>query len=197
MAATIQTFDEARHYYVMRDYLELLEVDLPEPNGFVKSILSQVLTTDSILYKLIGMQLFVEHVAVHLFRAMSEARVEPVLADLLPYVHRDEARHVGLGKLYLPMVMNKLSRKEAVEVQLYQLWLGVFMQLSIELHAPHAQALGLDIQQTLRRAMRDQTDMLEEIASHYGVRGLVLMPRQLRFINRWLIENLWSQERVE
>lgn len=198
MAATIQTFDEARHYYVMRDYLRLLEIELPPPNAFVKSMLVQLISTESALFKLIGMQLFVEHVAVHLFKAIAETRVEPVLSGLMPYFARDEARHVGLGKLYLPDVLSKISRREALELQAYQLWLMSFMQLSMELHRKDADVLGIDLQASLRRAMREQSRMLDEIASHPRVRGLVVLPERLRFLNRWLIENVWaSGERAE
>ena len=55
-----------------------------------------------IVDKLLGMQLIVESVAVTLFRSVAQAGVEPVLSELLPYFERDEARHVGLGVLYLP-----------------------------------------------------------------------------------------------
>ncbi len=192
MAATIQTFDEARHYYVMRDYLRLLEIELPQPNAFVKSMLVQLITTDSVLMKLVGMQLFVEHVAVHLFRAIAEIGVEPVLSELMPYFGRDEARHVGLGKLYLPDVLSRITRREAIELQAYQLWLVGFMQLSMEFHRKDAEVLGIDLLDSLRRAMREQSKMLDEIASHPRVRGLVVLPDKLRFVNRWLIQNLWA-----
>jgi hypothetical protein len=195
MAATIQTFDEARHYYVLRDYLQMLDVPLPQPNSFVKSMLAQLLATDSVLYKLIGMQLFVEHVAIHLFRALSEARVEPVLADLLYYFQRDEARHIGLGKLYLPELLPRLSRREALQAQIYQLWLVTFMQMSIEFHRKDAELLGLDIHEAMMKALRDQGEMLDEIKGAKGVRGVVVMPRRLRFVNKFLLDQLWSQQR--
>lgn len=197
MAATIQTFDEARHYYVMRDYLELLEIELPQPNSFVKTMLSQLVATDSMLQKLIGMQLFVEHIAVHLFRAISELEIEPILSDLLVYFHRDEARHVALGKLYLPSLLADLNRREAMQLQVYQLWLITFMQLSIEYHRDHAEVLGMDIGDAMRRALRDQTSMLEEIKQSSGVRGVVLLPKRLRFLNRWLIKHLWAKEQAQ
>jgi hypothetical protein len=197
MAATIQTFDEARHYYVLRDYLMKLGLPtLPQPNSFVRTMLAQLLATDSMVYKLIGMQLFVEHIAVHLFKSLSEVAVEPVLADLLHYFHRDEARHVGLGKLYLPEILNKLSRREALQLQLYQLWLITFMQFSIEYHRRDAEALGIDIGDAMRKALRDQTEMLEDIKQTRGVRGVVLLPKRLRFVNRWLLKQLWGGKNV-
>jgi hypothetical protein len=194
MAATIQTFDEARHYYVMRDYLELLDVELPEPNSFVKSMLAQLLATPSILYKLVGMQLFVEHVAIHLFKAIADVGVEPVLSDLMYYFQRDEARHIGLGKLYLPELLPHISRREAINVRLYQYWLILFMQLSIDYHRKDAEVLGISIRHAMLRALRDQGDMLDEIKKTRGVRGVVVTPKPLRRLNKWLIHNIWPSD---
>ncbi|MBA3456745.1 MAG: hypothetical protein H0T42_26890 [Deltaproteobacteria bacterium] len=61
-------------------------------------------TTGNLLYKVVGMQLLVESTAVVRFRTIAEAKLEPVLTDLLYYFERDEARHVGLGVLTLPEV---------------------------------------------------------------------------------------------
>ena len=55
------------------------------------------------------MQLIVESVAVTLFRSVAKAGVEPVLSELMPYFERDEARHVGLGVLYLPTLLAALG----------------------------------------------------------------------------------------
>lgn len=195
MAATIQTFDEARHFYVLRDYLrELGCQEIPPINSFVKSILTQLLETDSVLDKLVGMQLFVEHIAVHLFKHIAEMRVEPVLSELLPYFQRDESRHVALGKLHLPEIFESLSSFETVRLYLYQLWLMTFMALSIEYHQKDARALGLDTRQAMVRALRDQTQMIEEMGALERRKGALLMPKRLRFLNRYLIRNAYPRQ---
>ena len=56
------------------------------------------------------MQLLVESTAVVMFRQIAEAKLEPVLTDLLYYFERDEARHVGLGVLTLPEVLVRARR---------------------------------------------------------------------------------------
>ena len=43
-------------------------------------------------------------------------------------------------------------------------------------------------------ALRDQTQMLEEIKRAKGVKGVVLVPRRLRFVNKWLLDQLWSHQ---
>src|SRR5439155_443745 len=105
MAATGQVFDEARHFYTMRDYLLALGCPLPPLDGYTQAILRELLGTRNLTYKLVGMQLLVENVAVNLFRIVAAAEVEPVLTQLLPYFERDEARHVGLGVMYLPELL--------------------------------------------------------------------------------------------
>src|SRR5207247_601111 len=85
MAASGQVFDEARHFYTMRDYLLELGIEIPPLDGYTRAILIDVLETTSLTEKLIGMQLLVENIAVNLFRAVAKGRVEPVLSDLMPY----------------------------------------------------------------------------------------------------------------
>jgi rubrerythrin len=190
MAATIQTFDEARHFYVLRDYLkELGQGEIPPVNSFVKSILTQILATNSTVEKLVGMQLFVEHIAVHLFKHIAETNVEPVLSHLLPYFQRDESRHVALGKLHLPDLFARMSRTEIMRLQLYQMWLGSFMAMSIEYHQKDAEILGLDTRKAMTRALRDQTAMIDEMAGASGRNGGLVLPRRLRFVNRYLLRN--------
>ncbi|HEX4461806.1 MAG TPA: hypothetical protein VIA18_27690, partial [Polyangia bacterium] len=93
MAATSQVFDEARHFYVMRDYLLALELPdgLPKLDGYSHTILTELLATTRLVDKLLGMQLIVESIAVTVFRSVARAEVEPVLTELMPYFERDEA----------------------------------------------------------------------------------------------------------
>src|SRR4051812_29180598 len=105
LAATSQAHDEARHFYVMHDYLSALGY-VPEPMGPApQALLDTVLGTDNLLYKLLGMQLMIETMALSIFQAVRESQVEPVLCELLKYYERDEARHVGLGVQYIPDLM--------------------------------------------------------------------------------------------
>src|SRR4051812_2290186 len=101
MAATGQVFDEARHFYVMRDYLMLLNRSftedgtpqaIPRLGGVARTPLIDVMSTPSLAKKLIGMQLLFETNAVVIFRRLGESGVCPVLGELLPYFERDESR---------------------------------------------------------------------------------------------------------
>src|SRR5438874_1302452 len=52
MAATGQAFDEARHFYVMRDYLTAFEYDVPPLDGYTHTVLTQLLDTRHLVDKL-------------------------------------------------------------------------------------------------------------------------------------------------
>ncbi len=121
MAATSQAHDEARHFYVLRDYLRELGEPVPRLGGVGRKLLVDILESDSLVHKLIGMQLLVESNALAIFKGLANADIEPVLTHLLPYYERDEARHVGLGVLYLPRLLEGLGRVEAAGVTAFQL----------------------------------------------------------------------------
>src|SRR5262249_29795202 len=114
MAATGQVFDEARHFTVLRDYLARAKVDLPPLNAYGRRILTRSLDRTSLLRKLYGMQLLAGPLALAIFKRMKELRLEPVLADLLEYVERDESRHVALGVMYLPKLLARTTRAERI-----------------------------------------------------------------------------------
>jgi hypothetical protein len=120
MAASSQVFDEARHFYVLRDYMWRAGVPIQRLGGWSRRLLVELLETDNLLYKVVGMQLLVESTAVVMFRMIAEAKVEPVLSELLYYFERDEARHVGLGVLTLPDVLAGLSERDALRLWWFQ-----------------------------------------------------------------------------
>jgi len=114
MAASSQVFDEARHFYVLRDYMWRAGIDVSRLGGWSRQLLVELLETENLLYKVVGMQLLVESTAVVLFKMIADSNIEPVLTELLYYFERDEARHVGLGVLTLPDVLSGLSDRDAL-----------------------------------------------------------------------------------
>jgi len=127
MAASSQVFDEARHFYVLREYLWRAGLPVAKLGGWSRRLLVELLETENLLYKVVGMQLLVESTAVVMFRKLGEAKLEPVLTDLMYYFERDEARHVGLGVLTLPAVLEGLSDREALSLW----WFQTKMQLEM------------------------------------------------------------------
>jgi hypothetical protein len=159
MAATGQAFDEARHFYTMRDYLLELGIEIPPLDGYTRAVLIDVLESTSLVEKLIGMQLLVENIAVNLFRAVAKGGVEPVLSELMPYFERDEARHVGLGVMYLPSLLRKLSRLEAARLQLFQVKVSTFVVWGTILLRDAFEALGIDLHDTFRHGIKNQFEI--------------------------------------
>ena len=120
MAASSQVFDEARHFYVLRDYLWRAGIPVKRLGGWSRRLLVELLETENLMHKVVGMQLLVESTAVVMFRMIAEAKLEPVLTELLYYFERDEARHVGLGVLTLPDVLSGLSERDALRLWWFQ-----------------------------------------------------------------------------
>lgn len=120
LAATAQAHDEARHFYVLYDYIELLGGRPVDPPPSARQTLERVVESNSIAKKLVGMQLLVEPVALTLFAVMRRSNVCPVLSELLPYFERDEARHVNVGSNLLPGLVDGMSWSAAADYWTYQ-----------------------------------------------------------------------------
>ena len=176
MAATSQAHDEARHFYVMRDYLKIINYDdhpVPKP---VSQALGMVLSTDSLAKKLLGMQLMVEPVALTIFQEVRRTSPEPVLSELLGYFERDEARHVALGVYHLPEVVKDLGPLSLASLVVWQMKL--FM---LELHGlrdlkKDFEALDLDIENVFMLAEKKQLDALEDFVQELGMSPTVWKP---------------------
>lgn len=168
MAATSQAFDEARHFYVLRDYLRLLGGTLPPLDGYTNLVLNELLSTTRLDEKLLGMQLIVETVALTLFRSVAEARFEPVLADLMPYYERDESRHVALGVIYLPAMLRELGFLDGVRLRLMQLKVITLIAWGTHAKRPWFQTLGMDSNASMHRGMRQQREVYAQLREAAG-----------------------------
>ncbi len=190
MAATSQVFDEARHFYTMRDYLLELGCEVPKLDGYTHTVLATLLDTRRLVDKLLGMQLIVESVAVTLFKTVAMARVEPVLSDLMPYFERDEARHVGLGVLYLPKLLAKLGPLEGARLKVMQLKIITLIAWGTHLKRPHFAALGIDNNDSFRRGMRLNEEVMAGMRSPAGDEppGVLMGGRAVQKINDWAID---------
>ena len=185
MAASSQVFDEARHFYVLREYMWRAGVPIHRLGGWSRRLLVELLETDNLLYKVVGMQLLVESTAVVIFRKVAEANLEPVLSELLYYFERDEARHVGLGVLALPDVLEGLSEREALSLW----WFQTKMQLEMiagGMTLRHAFIeLGIDQGELNAAGFRYHAEILRRMKKDDGtgadarsVRGLFKLSRE-------------------
>jgi hypothetical protein len=190
MAATSQVFDEARHFYTMRDYLLALDVEVPPLDGYTHTILTELLDTRRLVDKLLGMQLIVESVAVTLFKSVAQAKVEPVLSELMPYFERDEARHVGLGVLYLPKLLADIGPVEAARLKLLQLKIVTLIGWGTHLKKPHFETLGMDNNEGFRRGMRLNREVMDGMRSPTGEEppGVLIGADFGQRMNDWAID---------
>lgn len=164
MAASSQVFDEARHFYVLRDYLALLHVPVPALDRYFAIAARALLTTRDLDLKLFAMQILAEGTAQAIFRFLADSEIEPVLSEILPYVERDEARHVGLGVLHLPERLAKRSPRERRRLASRVLAIGDLFAATQLRYIPHYRALGVQPRDLFRRADR----LLHELSNKLG-----------------------------
>ena len=176
MAATSQAHDEARHFYVMRDYLELTGyVPRPVPRP-VSQALDMVANTKSLAKKLLGMQLMVEPVALTIFQEVRRTCPEPVLAELLEYFERDEARHVALGVYYLPAVVENLSTLELISLITWQLRVFMLELQGLRELKSDFELLGLDPKELFELAEKKQLSAMQDFVAELGISRRVWEP---------------------
>lgn len=168
MAATSQAFDEARHFYVMYDYLKALGVTPYRMEKSQEAFLGLVLRQKDLALKLVGMQLMVETTALTVFQMVRETGCEPVLCELLPFFERDEARHVGLGVQYLPSALRGigvagLTKVTAFEVQLVYWELAALADMEQALGV-----LGIKAQELVRVGFKKQLQANDMMWDAFG-----------------------------
>jgi hypothetical protein len=171
MAASSQVFDEARHFYVLRDYLWRAGIPVQRLGGWSRRLLVELLETENLLYKVVGMQLMVENTAVVMFKMIADAKIEPVLSELLYYFERDEARHVGLGVLTLPDVLAGLSDREALALWWFQTRMQLEMIAGGVLMHGAFETLGVDQAEMNRLAFRHHNEVLKRMKAQAPGRG--------------------------
>lgn len=151
MAASSQVFDEARHFYVLRDYVAALHVPPPKLDPFFATALRRLLASRDLTFKLLTMQILAEGAAQSIFRFLVDSEVEPVLGEVLPYVERDEARHVGLGILHLPERLEAYTPRERRRLQRNVSAVGDLFAATQIRYLKHYRALGADPRELIRR----------------------------------------------
>ncbi|MFW5926010.1 MAG: ferritin-like domain-containing protein [Myxococcota bacterium] len=152
MAASSQVFDEARHFYTLRDYVAALHVPVPPLDPYFATAARTLLDEDDLNLKLMAMQLLAEGSAQTIFDFLADAQVEPVLSELLPYIERDEARHVGLGIMHLPERLARIDLREGRRIANKVMTIGDLFAATQVRFIPFYETLDLDPRELFRRA---------------------------------------------
>jgi len=169
MAATSQAHDEARHFYVMHDYLTLLDAMPERLDRGAETLLSEVMGADHLAKKLLGMQLMVEPIALSLFHVVRQLNIEPVLTGLMPYYERDEARHVALGIKYLPAMLRTMSTRERLDLYGFQLRLVTCEMWSSFGMMRDLKTLGVDPRMMANVGRAKQLSALQMLLHEWGL----------------------------
>ncbi len=174
LAASAQVFDEARHFYVLRDYVALLHVPVPPVDPYFAAGARRLLATRDLTVKLVAMQLLAEGAATAIFRSLMKAEVEPVLGDLLPLVEKDEARHVGLGVMHLPVRLERTSPRALGRLARRCIGVGNLIGAANLRNADAYRTLGMDPREVNRTIDRVVYELLQKIGRVPGREELLL-----------------------
>jgi hypothetical protein len=79
----------------------------------------RLLDTDHYGEKIVGMQIFLEGVAVGLFQRFQKDSPDPLVRELIQLVLRDESRHAGFGVIYLADKFRGVSAAERARVEAF------------------------------------------------------------------------------
>jgi hypothetical protein len=165
LALTAQAHDEARHFYVLYDYIKALGYQPEPPDIYTQRLFDVALHAHNVGHKLVGVQLLIENVALTLFAELRRKQIEPVLCELLQYYEKDEARHVGLGTQLLPSVLQNSSRPQMLAMALFQLQMVGWMLASLTMTEPHLLTLGIAAGDMVERAQNKQKEAFGELWS--------------------------------
>lgn len=184
MAAVSQAHDEARHFYVMRDYLRRRLNYTPSAIfAPALAVLREVSKTRDLAKKLLGMQLMIEPVAITIFRFLRVSEVDPILSDLLEYYEKDEARHISLGVKYLPNLIKKMNFIQLGFFILWQLRMINYEIRGLKYMEEDLYTLGIDPVEVFNFAERKQIKCLMVLSEEMKINKSLWNPviRLVRF----------------
>jgi rubrerythrin len=163
-----QVIEEAKHVSAFRRLL--LKLDEIKPcNPWVRRVLSDLIATRHPSFKLVGMQLIVENIANQLFHIIHDAISDPLIRKVLEYVGRDEKKHTGLAVLYLPKILRQVGYVESHLLWAKQIYWTFCVSQGIWDHRREAEALGIDVQEGLRRGIAAQDHLVEQMGIRRGI----------------------------
>jgi hypothetical protein len=163
MAATAQAHDEARHFYVLHDYLALLGCD-PEPlPRAVEGVLNEVLQTRDPVRRVLGLELVIEPVAMTLYALVRKACVEPILGELLGRFEDDAARHLVLGWELVPRLLAEASPARKLRLFVWHARMALRQLDGMVTVADDLRCLGFDPREVVLAGQQRQMQGLQEL----------------------------------
>ena len=112
-----QTREEARHVTGFTNYIKV-RWGSPYPAGpTLGRILEQIVSSDLVYKKIVGMQMLIEGLAMGAFGMAHQDTYDPLLKTLLKYTMSDEAFHHKFGKIWADRTIPKLNQSERNTVE--------------------------------------------------------------------------------
>jgi ribonucleotide reductase beta subunit family protein with ferritin-like domain len=110
--AANQTREEARHVTGFSKYINTCW-DAPLRAGrTLQSLLTEIVRSDAVYKKLVGMQMLVEGLAMGAFATLQQQTHDPTLKRLIQFVMTDEAAHHKFGKIWADRTVPKLNEED-------------------------------------------------------------------------------------
>ena len=175
--AANQAREEARHVAGFTRYIAKRWGD-PLPVGkTISAVLTDLVTTEEVYKKIVGMQMLIEGIAMGSFATLNAKANDPVLRRLVQLVMSDEAFHHRFGRIWAAKTIKHLNGDEHRKVedwsaQLFQMLL--FNLINAEQKQVIYAKYGLDWQ-WVRDAMKetftdnDRRDQLKESTNIFRV----------------------------
>ncbi|MDP6979741.1 MAG: ferritin-like domain-containing protein [Myxococcota bacterium] len=110
--ATNQAREEARHVAGFSNYIAKRWGTPLESGPTLKNLMCEVVTTQKVYKKLIGMQMLIEGLAMGAFATINANTNDPLLQRLIQFTMTDEAFHHKFGKIWADKTVPKLSPEE-------------------------------------------------------------------------------------
>ncbi len=115
--AANQAREEARHVTAFTRYIQA-RWGKPAPVGpILGDLLSELVLSEEVYKKLVGMQMLVEGLAMGAFAMLHSKTYDPLLKKTTQLVMTDEAFHHKFGKIWADRTIPKLSKEEHERVE--------------------------------------------------------------------------------
>ncbi|HVP30107.1 MAG TPA: ferritin-like domain-containing protein [Myxococcota bacterium] len=117
--AANQTREEARHVTAFARYVQS-RFGTPYPCGrTLSTLLHELVSSEEVYKKLIGMQMLVEGLAMGAFATLHSKTNDPLLRRMVQLVMTDEAFHHKFGKIWADRTVPKLTEEEHEKAELW------------------------------------------------------------------------------
>jgi len=155
--AANQTREEARHVLAFSKYIKKRWGRVYKVGDTLGRVLDDVVSSDVVWKKIIGMQILIEGLAMGGFSMAHADTKDPLLKKLLQLVMSDEAFHHKFGKIWADRTVPQLNSSEHIKVEDWSE--KIFLELIFNLANPREkqdiyETVGLDWKWVLKESQK-------------------------------------------